>query len=129
MRVEVSFSTNFTMHKIVCRWSEIAMNNWCFTRKRKNSFYLYGDGDDVAIIEEIERRFAVQITDEEAKAILTFGDLLDTVISKISMDKGADDNKLWEDIEGIIKRQLSGRYGENIKVNRKTSFFSRDAVE
>jgi len=105
------------------------MTSWCFARKRRNSFYLYGDGDDVAIIQDIERGFAIKITDEEAEAIRNFGDLFDTVLAKIDEENRLDDIIVWQKLEDIVKRQLSGRYAEKIKVDRKTSFFLRDAVE
>ncbi|MCZ6839058.1 MAG: hypothetical protein O7G13_07260 [Alphaproteobacteria bacterium] len=53
-------------------------------KKTENSLYLYGDGDDVEILEGVEATFDVKISDDEAPSLYTLGDLYDLLVSKLN---------------------------------------------
>jgi len=54
-------------------------------RHNPNSFNLYGDLDDVEVVEGAERVFDIQIANDEAERMRTFGDLLDCVERKLEL--------------------------------------------
>ena len=43
---------------------------------------MVGDGDEVELLEDIERAFSVRFTDDEAEAIVTLGDLHEAIMTK-----------------------------------------------
>ncbi|MCB1464822.1 MAG: acyl carrier protein [Rhodoblastus sp.] len=53
-----------------------------------NSFNLGGDGDDLEIVLGVEKAFSTQLSDDEAKGCITFGDLYDLVASKLNISEG-----------------------------------------
>lgn len=48
----------------------------------KGSLDLVGDGDDLDVVRDVERAFGIRITDEEAEATLTVGQLFDLIQAK-----------------------------------------------
>jgi hypothetical protein len=48
----------------------------------KNSLNLRGDGDELDVIYDVERIFDVKLTNREAEALRTVGDLYDLILSK-----------------------------------------------
>ncbi len=50
---------------------------------------LVGDGDDLDLLEELERAFGVRFTDEETTQWFTVGDIHDALIERMSVRSGA----------------------------------------
>lgn len=75
------------------------------------SFDLFGDGDDVDLIEMAEETFAIDIGDEEAQSVQTFGDLLDLVESKITVPATPVCllRKAWGDVQRQAGPRLTPR--------------------
>jgi len=55
----------------------------------KNTVNMHGDLDDVELLMAVEETFDIQISDREAEAVRTVGDLYDLVCSKIEHDSKA----------------------------------------
>jgi len=56
-------------------------------RSNGNSLNLAGDGDDVDFLDDVEAVFAVKITDEEAVALRTVGDLHDLLCKRMDLSR------------------------------------------
>jgi hypothetical protein len=52
-------------------------------RRKLNSLGLRGDGDDVAVLENVERAFGIRILDSEAVQLRTVGQLYDLILVKL----------------------------------------------
>ena len=50
---------------------------------KANSLDLWGDGDEIEMIEAIERAFAIRFENAEAEQLVTMGQLFDLVKSKL----------------------------------------------
>ena len=53
-----------------------------------NTLGLDDEGDDVLIVEELERAFGLKITDEEAKSIVLVGHLYDVLLARLGPGSG-----------------------------------------
>ena len=61
--------------------------------------------DDVEILLEIEDEFEIKVTDEEAQAVITAGDLADLVAGKIA-DQGLRPETVFERVRIILAEQM-----------------------
>ena len=79
--------------------------------------------DDVELLEEIEKTFSIEITDAEAKHMISVGDLETLIGSKINDDTSGEVR--WDLICRIVRLQ-SGHKGP---IDRNTTFFAVHASE
>lgn len=99
--------------------------NRLFSRKA-NSLDLWGDGDEVEMIEAIERAYAISFEKAEAEQLVTMGQLFDLVKSKVGKQgaKTITDDALWA---GLVKHAHDAGADPRRAVDRNTTFFSRNA--
>ncbi|MCG7508333.1 hypothetical protein [Mesorhizobium retamae] len=91
-----------------------------------NSLGLWGDGDEIEMIEAVERAFAIRFENAEAEQLVTMGQLFDLVKSKIG-NQGAEaitDDALWSE---LVKHARDAGADPRRAVDRNTTFFSRNA--
>lgn len=99
--------------------------NRLYSRKA-NSLGLWGDGDEIEMIEAIERAYAISFETAEAEQLVTMGQLFDLVKSKIGK-QGAEtiaDDALWTE---LVKHAHDAGADSRRAVDRNTTFFSRNA--
>ncbi|PLP57920.1 hypothetical protein CYK37_17010 [Mesorhizobium loti] len=99
--------------------------NRLFSHKA-NSLGLWGDGDEIEMIEAIERAYAISFEKVEAEQLTTMGQLFDLVKSKIGRGGAAAvaDDALWT---GLLKYAHDAGADPRRAVDRNTTFFSRNA--
>jgi hypothetical protein len=97
---------------------------WPFGKGDKlNTVNLSGDMDDIELIEEIERTFGIEISDDEAEMAVTVGELEKLVRSK--SNKNTKEDALWE----LLCRIVSDHSGHKGAIDRATTFFAENAKE
>jgi hypothetical protein len=96
---------------------------WPFrAHERLNTINLYGDLDDVELVEDIEKQFGICISNGEAEQTLTMGQLEELVQNHLG--ERADET-IWEHLCRIA-RFHSGHEGP---IDRDTTFFASHAKE
>jgi hypothetical protein len=94
--------------------------------RKANSLDLWGDGDEIQMIEAIERAFAIRFEDAEAEQLVTMGQLFDLMKSKLGK-QGAEvisNDALWTE---LVKHAREAGADPRRAVDRNTTFFSRNA--
>lgn len=94
--------------------------------RKANSLDLWGDGDEIEMIEAIERAYAISFEKAEAEQLVTMGQLFDLVKSKLG-NQGAGaitDDALWSE---LVKHARDAGADPRRAVDRNTTFFSRNA--
>ena len=89
--------------------------------ERLNTVDLVGDGDDVDLLEAIERAFDLKLTDDEASDLETIGDLYHLVKAKVKSNPDFD--PVWELVCQIVRENSLTRD----PIDNDTTFFSKDA--
>ena len=90
------------------------------------SLGLWGDGDEIEMIEAIERTYSISFETVEAEQLVTMGQLFDLVKSKIGK-QGAEtiaDDALWTE---LVKHARDAGADPRQAVDRNTTFFCRNA--
>lgn len=86
-----------------------------FWRRRKlNSLSLAGDGDDLAILEDVQRVFGIGILDSEAARVCTVGQLYDLIVQKLPRNSFGPDYCLSAHVFYRLRAAVDG-----IKERRK----------
>ncbi|HEV2507691.1 MAG TPA: hypothetical protein VGV39_31785 [Mesorhizobium sp.] len=87
---------------------------------------LWGDGDEVEMVEAIEQAFSIRFEKAEAEQLVTMGQLFDLVKAKIGK-LGAETIAgavLWTE---LVKHARDAGADPRRTVDRNTTFFSRSA--
>lgn len=77
--------------------------------------------DGGEMLQSIERTFKIRITDDEAKSIVSVGDLYNIVKQKMPSDGSVD--PLWVLIVDFVRNAS----GSSNKIDQDTTFFPEDA--
>ncbi|WP_131814571.1 hypothetical protein [Cognatishimia maritima] len=91
--------------------------------ERLNTVDLVGDGDDVDLLEAIERAFDLKLTDDEASDLETIGEPYDLVKAKAKSNPDFD--PVWELVCQIVRENSMTRD----PIDRDTTFFPEHAQE
>ncbi len=95
---------------------------WPFrTSTAPNTLGLGGDGDEVEMLEDVERRFSIGLVQKEVEMLVTMGDLEGLVSLKSNEDLPSED--IWERLCEIA-RHHSAHDGP---IDRYTTFFAKFA--
>jgi hypothetical protein len=84
---------------------------------------MYGDLDDIELLQDVEQTFEIRIADDEAQTMLTMGQLETLVRAKVASKTGFD--PVWALLDRIA-RDHSGHKG---MIDRETTFFEDIARE
>lgn len=91
--------------------------------QRLNTINLGDDLDDIEMLMAIEETFGIKIEDEEAKKLVTVGDLYDLV--KMKLEDKSNFDPIW-----ALVCQISREYsGSRDPIDKKTTFFPKFAEE
>jgi hypothetical protein len=90
-------------------------------RPKQNSFYLVGDGDELQLVEIIERFYGLTFPPEELRDVATFGQLFDVVV-RMRQLRGDEFNTrdTWNELVEIVV----GFSGHRASVDRDTTFIA-----
>lgn len=93
---------------------------------KANCLGLWGDGDEIEMIEAIESAYAINFGKAEAEQLVTMGQLFDLVKSKIGKQGVGTiaDDALWAE---LVKHARDAGADPRQAVDRNTTFFSRNA--
>jgi hypothetical protein len=65
-------------------WRELRY--WFFPQKNpRPNIGMFGDGDDVELLQEVEKSYGICFSDEEAEKMRTVGDFYECAVSKASV--------------------------------------------
>jgi hypothetical protein len=100
---------------ILCRFRDRLP--WASRSNPKPNLGLWGDGDDVEIIEIVEAHFEVAFTDAEVEAVQTVGDWFDLLLTK---RPDLRPEAAWNDYAAVI-----ADFGEHAAsdISREMEFF------
>ncbi len=85
-----------------------------------NTLALFGNLDEVEILQDIETTFGIRFSDSEAEALLTVGDLEAAIREKL-MER-PDFDPVWALVEYISRTHSNSRHD----INQDTTFFAHD---
>lgn len=88
-----------------------------------NTVNLVGDGDDIDVLEEIEKISGIKFQDAEAEKVITVGNLYDLVKEKT--ETRPDFDPLWEFVSRIVRDVSCSKD----PIDRETAFFREHAKE